>query len=430
MKKYIIIAFLLPSISIFAQSTAPTELKSIIQASFEYFPKFKEMQQMENINAERLVNIKTNQMPNVNGSIGYNYIDPVGQASFPVGPGVTKTLQFQPNNNYNLNIAANYVLYDFGRLKLSIEKTKEELKNSQLNTESAKYQLASQVSSIYYTLVYLKKAIQIQDSIILSFQQSKKLTQSRFNNGDALNVDLMNIQASIDNENNRKIDLENAFNKQLNLLEYTTGKNSVAGIVFDFNFANSNIDKLIATAESQNAEISIFKSKLNQATYDISFNKALKLPSISVVATAGYRNGYQPDIEKLRLNYLAGMSLNVPIYLGGKLNSQTKLATLSSQQTEYALNTYKHGLKKDIKQALIDIESNTEKLANVRSQIESAMSVVKLTQSLYKNGSATTVDISNATGNLQRSYLNQLQFEYQICLSKIELAKITGEKYW
>lgn len=85
MKKYIIIAFLLPSISIFAQSTAPTELKSIIQASFEYFPKFKEMQQMENINAERLVNIKTNQMPNVNGSIGYNYIDPVGQASFPVG---------------------------------------------------------------------------------------------------------------------------------------------------------------------------------------------------------------------------------------------------------------------------------------------------------------------------------------------------------
>ena len=430
MKKYIIIAFLLPSISIFAQSTAPTELKSIIQASFEYFPKFKEMQQMENINAERLVNIKTNQMPNVNGSIGYNYIDPVGQASFPVGPGVTKTLQFQPNNNYNLNIAANYVLYDFGRLKLSIEKTKEELKNSQLNTESAKYQLASQISSIYYTLVYLKKAIQIQDSIILSFQQSKKLTQSRFNNGDALNVDLMNIQASIDNENNRKIDLENAFNKQLNLLEYTTGKNSVAGIAFDFNFANSNIDKLIATAESQNAEISIFKSKLNQATYDISFNKALKLPSISVVASAGYRNGYQPDIEKLRLNYLAGMSLNVPIYLGGKLNSQTKLATLSSQQTEYALNTYKHGLKKEIKQALIDIESNTEKLANVKSQIESAMSVVKLTQSLYKNGSATTVDISNATGNLQRSYLNQLQFEYQICLTKIELAKITGEKYW
>jgi outer membrane protein TolC len=106
------------------------------------------------------------------------------------------------------------------------------------------------------------------------------------------------------------------------------------------------------------------------------------------------------------------------------------LATLSSQQTEYALNTYKHGLKKDIKQALIDIESNTEKLANVKSQIASAMSVVKLTQSLYKNGSATTVDISNATGNLQRSYLNQLQFEYQICLAKIELAKITGEKYW
>ncbi len=430
MKKYIIIAFLLPSFAAIAQTTAPAELKSMIQASFEYFPKFKELQQMESINAEKLVNIKTNQMPNVNGSVGYNYIDPVGQTSFPVGPGVSKTLQFQPNNNYNANIAANYVLYDFGRLKVSIEKTKEELNNSKLNTESAQYQLASQVSSIYYTLVYLKKAIQIQDSIILYYQQSKKLTQSRFNNGDALKVDLMNIQASIDNENNRKIDLENAFNKQLNLLEYTTGKNSASGIAFDFGLANNNIDKLISTAETKNAEISIFKSKLDQAKYDIAFNNLLKLPTVSVVASAGFRNGYQPDIDKLRLNYLAGMSLNVPIYLGGKLNSQTKLASLSAQQTEYSLNTYKHGLKKDIKQALIDIESNTEKLVNVKSQIESALSVVKLTQSLYKNGSATTVDISNATGNLQRSFLNQLQFEYQICISKIELAKITGEKYW
>ncbi len=46
MKKYIIIAFLLPSFAAIAQTTAPAELKSMIQASFEYFPKFKELQQM------------------------------------------------------------------------------------------------------------------------------------------------------------------------------------------------------------------------------------------------------------------------------------------------------------------------------------------------------------------------------------------------
>lgn len=430
MKKYIIIAFAIPTISIFAQTSAPTELKNIIQGSFDYFPKFKELQQLEAINAEKLVNIKTNQMPNVNGSIGYNYIDPVGQASFPVGPGVTKSLQFQPNNNYNFNIAANYVLYDFGRLKLSIDKSKEEIKNSQLNTENAKYQLASQVANIYYTLVYFKKAINIQDSIIFSFEQSKKLIQSRYNHGDALKVDLMNIQASIDNENNRKVDLQNAFNKQLNLLEYTTGKSNIGGVNFDFEYAINQIDKIIAQAEAQNIEMSIFKSKLVQNNFDANYNNSLRLPTLNAVASAGYRNGYQPDIDKLRLNYLAGVSLNVPIYLGGKLKSQSKLATLSTQQTQLAMNTFQHGLKKDIKQALIDIESNTEKLGNIKSQIESALAAVKLTQSLYNNGSATLVDISNATSNLQRSYLNQIQFEYQICISKIELAKISGEKYW
>lgn len=429
MKKYILIAFLIPSLSLLSQTKTSTELKSLIQESFNYFPKLKEMKQMESITSEKLTLTQTNQLPTLNGSIGYNYIDPVGQANFQIGQ-ATKILKFQPNNNFNFNVAANYVLYDFGRLKMSIDKSKEELKNSQLNTENAKYQLASQVASIYYTLVYLKKAIQIQDSIIQYYQQSKRLVQSRFNNGDALNVDLLTIQSSIENENIRKIDLENVYQKQLNLLEYTSGKTSISGVLFDFSLQNSNIDNLISKAEAQNIEFSIFKSKLIQANSDIAFNKALSLPTLNVLATAGMRNGYQPDIEKLKLNYLAGFNLNIPIYAGGRYNSQIRLATLYSQQTEIAMNSFRHGLRKDMKQAITDIESNTEKLVNAKSQIESAMALVKLTQSLYKNGSATSTDIAMATGTLQRSYLNQLQFEYQICLAQIELAKLSGDTYW
>jgi len=50
----------------------------------------------------------------------------------------------------------------------------------------------------------------------------------------------LNIQASIDNEENRKVDLNNGIQKLLNLLAYTTGTTAFAGNNFDFELNNAD----------------------------------------------------------------------------------------------------------------------------------------------------------------------------------------------
>jgi hypothetical protein len=48
----------------------------------------------------------------------------------------------------------------------------------------------------------------LPDSIVhLLLNQNRDVIQSKLSNGDALKVDLLNIQASIDNEINRKVDI-------------------------------------------------------------------------------------------------------------------------------------------------------------------------------------------------------------------------------
>lgn len=430
MKKYIIVFVLLLNIINLKAQQQNSELTSLINESFNYYPKLKELQQTELIAAERLKTTQSNSLPSVNGSVSYNYVDPVSQSSFPVGPGVTRILQFQPNNNFNANIAANYVLLDFGRLKAAVEKSKEELNYSKQNTQYNKVQLAAQVASIYYYVVYLTKAVAIQDSVINYYKQNKIVIESRLKNGDALKVDLFNINASIDNEENRKVDLKNLLQKQLNLLEFTTGKSSIQLTQFDFSIKPGSVDDYVRLAENQNSEYVLVKSKITQAQLDVKYNKRQLTPTLNASANAGFKNGYQPDIFENRFNYLAGLTLNVPIYTGGKNKSQVAVAQQSLKQTEYSLQSLNNLYRKDIKQAVTDVSSNEERLKNAESQIISAQSVLELTQSRYRNGVATYLDLNYAANGIQRAALSKLQFEYQLCVAKIELAKLCGEKYW
>ncbi|NIM36527.1 MAG: TolC family protein, partial [Hydrotalea flava] len=79
----------------------------------------------------------------------------------------------------NASMNAQYALFDFGRLKANIEKSKDELQTATHNLANVKSQLANQVSIIYYNMVYLKKAIAIQDSVLKFLNDNKKIVDAK-----------------------------------------------------------------------------------------------------------------------------------------------------------------------------------------------------------------------------------------------------------
>jgi outer membrane protein TolC len=86
--------------------------------------------------------------------------------------------------------------------------------------------------------------------------------------------------------------------------------------------------------------------------------------------------------------------------------------------------------KKDIEQALTDIATNLERIKNTQGQIEQAKAAQTLAANRFKNGVGTNLEITNASTNVQRAALTKLQYEYQLCVSKIELARLMGYQYW
>jgi outer membrane protein TolC len=411
-----------------AQVQANTELKTLINQSFGYFPTLKEADNSIAA-AEQRVQLAQIKMPEITGNASYNYIQPKITLPLTVD-GKEQQFQFAPVHSGNAAINAEYELFDFGRLKTNVQRAKTDVQFAKDNADYARTQLAYQVSAIYYNVVYFQKALNIQDSVLSYLNENKRVIESKLKNGDAIRIDLLNIQANIDAEQNRTIDLQSQLRKQLNLLAYTTGVQQANGKAFDFELALKDANTALMEAQASNLDFVLAKDRIKQAQSDAEIAKLGDKPSVNLNAATGFKNGYVPNVTELRFNYIAGVSLKVPIYNGNKLKKQVKLAETAVRQNELAIESMNNTYKKDIEQALTDVSTNQNSLKNTTTQIEQTRAAQQIASSRFLNGAGTNLDITTASSNYQRALLTQLQYEYHLCLAKVELARLMGYKYW
>ena len=124
MKKIKVLSIVLffTSIGVNAQEKVNNELKSLLQKSLTYFPKVKEVELSVQLAEDKLKLVELNRYPDVTLDASYAYVQP--KIEVPFGD---KTFQFAPEHNVSGAFNGTYALFDFGRLKASIDKSKLEL---------------------------------------------------------------------------------------------------------------------------------------------------------------------------------------------------------------------------------------------------------------------------------------------------------------
>ena len=417
----IVLITTLISSSVFCQTDQKTELNSIVNSSFTHFPKLKEADNSIAIANEKIKMVELNKQPEITGDASYAYIKP--KIELPING---DKFQFAPVNNFNAGFNGTYTLLDFGRIKASIIQAKNELTFSQHNKENIQHQIAYQIASVYYYIVYLKKAISIQDIILHTLAESKAITESQFKNGTALEIELLSILSNIDAEENKKTELTALLHKQEILLEYASGISTTLGNEFDLNI----ISQTTSTNVELSPEVIMLQDKLQQAKQDVSISQLKNKPQLGLRASMGTRNGYIPNIGDMRFNYLGGVNFSIPIYNGGKLKQQIKVQEKIADQQSLAIESMQSIIQKDIKQTLADLSSAEDRLKRSESQIDLAKAAALMAQNKLKHGTGTHLEVTAANSTLQKALINQLQMQYQICSSKLEYGRLTGIKFW
>ena len=214
MKKLTVFGLILCAQMSFAQDKNTDALGRLVKAAIDYSPRIKEQQQLVSIGDYKTKIQEAALKPQVQSELSVTRIDPVAKASFAFGSTSTE-LSFQPNMNYNANVGANYTIADWGKQALAIERAKLETNLSKNNVEGLKQNYAYQVANLYYGIVYLQKAIEVQKEQLKLVANNEKLISDRLKQGDALDYDRVSIQVRYKNAETRLTDLQGQLDRQL-----------------------------------------------------------------------------------------------------------------------------------------------------------------------------------------------------------------------
>ncbi|MDP4209719.1 MAG: TolC family protein [Bacteroidota bacterium] len=438
MKTYLqIIALLFTGMSIFpavsGQDSTPESdslsLSKVLQTVVQGHPSVKEAEEVLNAADARIAMAKSAYLPVVEGNASYSHIGPAPKLTIP-GMG---SFQLYPSDNYSASVDYHQTLYDFGKTAKNVELESQNKVLTGKNIELVKQKLTSGTIGTFYSLVYLQEAIKIKDIQLKNLREHLAFLEKKQALGTAISYELLVTKVKISNIENQKVDLLTMKKVQLSVLNTLMGSNnSNITVKRDFSLITPALpeDSLVNYAFNHRIEMSIAKEKENVASLQYQTINKQDNASVNVFASAGGKNGYVPELNVVKANYIIGLGVKVPIFDGNRKKNNLAQAQSTINNTGYETELTRRNITNEVVESEANVLSSKQKIGQFELQVSQAEQAFTLAKTSYQSGAITNLDLLDAETSVSESRLQLLKtkVDYMVSISKLKIA--LGDKLY
>jgi outer membrane protein len=368
-------------------------------------------------------------LPEVTTDATYAHIGPVPEFSFPV----VGSFVLAPADNYDARVTSRYTFYDFGKTTAAIDLSSSRVQTSRDMMELTKTNLSLQTIRAFYSIVLLRRSLQVQDEQIEALTQHLSATQKRVEAGTATNFDVLTTQVRVAAAQNQKVEIQNSLQKQeailRQLLNLPTNSLPVIRGSFQQTQVSLNVDSLRGLALQQRTELKLARDAEQSAQRQKELNSLGNMPALKVSIAYGFKNGYEPNIYPLRGNWVWGAQAQVPIFDGGRVSHQEEEAQATVQAEKAHSLDVEQQIRSDVEQVVADVQAAVSKVQISEVQLRQAHEAVSIARTQYETGSITNLDLLDAETAESAAKLMNLQALYRLIVSKYELDRAIGASF-
>jgi outer membrane protein len=368
-------------------------------------------------------------LPEVTTEAVYAHIGPVPEFSFPV----LGSFVLAPADNYDAHVAGRYTFYDFGKTSATIDLSRSRVQTSRDAMELTKTNLSLQTIRVFYTIVLLRKSLQVQDEQIEALNQHLSVTQKRVETGTATNFDVLTTQVRVAAAQNQKVEIQNSLQKQeailRQLLNLPTNSLPMIQGSFQQTQVSLNVDSLSQLALQQRTELKLAHDAEQSAQRQKELNSLGNMPTLKVSLVYGLKNGYEPNIYPVRGNWVWGAQAQVPIFDGGRVSHQEEEAQATVQAEQAHGRDVEQQIRSDVEQVVADVQAAVSKVQISEVQVRQAHEAVTIARKQYETGSITNLDLLDAETAESAAKLMNLQALYRFIVSKYDLDRAIGVSF-
>ncbi|MGD9366070.1 MAG: efflux transporter outer membrane subunit [Desulfobacteraceae bacterium] len=163
-------------------------------------------------------------------------------------------------------------------------------------------------------------------------------------------------------------------------------------------FNDPLLDKLIQSAKENNRDLMAAIARVEEAKALLGFSKGAHLPQLdaagSVIRQETGDNGLSPGADETLSAADIGAGWEIDLF--GRIRRSVEAATAAYQASAEDRNDMMISLYAKVALAYLDIRTFQARLISAQANIESQQSVLVLTQSRFRHGLATNLDVAQA----------------------------------
>jgi outer membrane protein len=374
----------------------------------------------------RVAESRTRLMPHVRADLNYSRIAPTEEIAIP-GFGV---FQLFPGNNYDLHVGVSQLVYDFNRTKESINLSRSQVASAADRWEILKRDLAFQTVQLFYSILLLQDDIRVQTETIKTLDDHLAVARKRLEAGTATELDVLNTQVRLVTSQNQVVDLNAALEKQALALRRLMGLEGQVPLLFQGEFKYQALafepEGLVQEARQKRPETKAVQDTIRSVDIQIRMAELSDRPSLSLNVIAGWKNGYIPNLNVWKLNYVAAVQANVPIFNGHLARSMKAEAEANLRTLQDRSRDVEGMIRTEVLQAVADVRAAIQKLESVEINVVRAKKALDYARSRYEAGTVTNLDLLDTEDAYAQAELLRLQALYQFVLSKVALQRAVG----
>jgi outer membrane protein len=422
--------------SLFAQTgvtdtiSGPTSLRRCIEYALRNQPVVRQAGIDEQINEKDIKIGLSAWLPQLTGSGIYNYYfkgSPqagAGGANIPAGTGV--------RNLSTLGLQASQVIYNNDVL-LAAKTAKYSRQYYKQNVTSSQINVVSDVSKAFFDVLLSQKQLNITNQDITRLQRSLKDAFSRYQAGVADKTDYKQATISLNNSLATRKQTEEAIKSKTAYLKQIMGVDPVKPLQLTYDSSRYEQAAVIDTNQvldvNNRIEYRLLQTTKTLQNINVNYYKYGFLPSLSAVGnyTAAYfSHGFSNLYSNAFPNGYAGLSLNLPIFQGGKRLQNLSKAKLQVERADLDIENSRNTINTEYVQALAGYKSNYASYQLIRQNVDLARDVYKIVSLQYREGIKTYLDVIVSQSDLRTAELNYYNALFQLLSSKIDLQKALG----
>ncbi len=365
-------------------------------------------------------------LPTISGVASYTFIDPISELDL-----AGKTIHIESNHNATFGVSLNQLIYDFGKTHSRVESSRLNEQLAILKKDQVMQGLALQTIRSYYMTAYARQSIEVKDRQLEDYSKLLSQTELKKNTGAATSFDYLNTNSEYNEVKTALIALNTAKEKQyvsLSLL-IDTLVNDYTLLPLDFERIKEarDLNELIAYAMDNRIEMRIMHKEQSLAIEQRKAKERTYNPTLSAGASAGFKNGYEPNINNLRFNYAVGATLNVPIYSGGQRGKQRDLGDVEVKKALTSIELAKKEITNQVADSYLSLVSAEARIEQLKIQLEVSHEAYEQAKTNYESGAITNLELLTSATNATNSELLLLQEQINYQIAYYQLLVNIGE---